>query len=89
MRYILIGLVRLYQVTLGPLLRFCNGGYGMCRHQPTCSRYAIQALRGHGALRGSWLTLKRLMRCHPWGTSGYDPVPPQNRNAENGIQNRS
>lgn len=46
-----------------------------CRFQPTCSQYAIEALRKHGPLRGSWLALKRILRCHPWGGSGYDPVP--------------
>ena len=46
-----------------------------CRYQPSCSAYAITALSRYGALRGSWLALKRLLRCHPWGGSGYDPVP--------------
>ena len=46
-----------------------------CRFTPTCSEYAIAALKKHGALKGIWLTLKRLLRCHPWGGSGYDPVP--------------
>ncbi len=46
-----------------------------CRFQPSCSAYAITALRRYGALRGSWLAAKRLSRCHPWGGSGYDPVP--------------
>ncbi len=46
-----------------------------CRFTPTCSQYAVEALRRHGPLRGSWLTLRRLSRCHPWGGSGYDPVP--------------
>lgn len=46
-----------------------------CRFEPTCSTYAIEALRKHGAIRGSWLTIRRLSRCHPWGGSGYDPVP--------------
>lgn len=65
----LIGLVRLYRVALSPWL-------GMnCRYQPTCSTYAIEALQSHGALRGSWLAAKRIIRCNPWGGSGYDPVP--------------
>lgn len=46
-----------------------------CRYQPTCSAYALEALEQHGALRGSWLTLRRLGRCHPWGSHGWDPVP--------------
>ena len=61
--------VRLYQRTLSPLL----GGH--CRFQPTCSRYALEALAGHGAVRGGWLTLRRLLRCHPLGGRGYDPPP--------------
>ncbi|MDE6131024.1 MAG: membrane protein insertion efficiency factor YidD [Muribaculaceae bacterium] len=46
-----------------------------CRFIPTCSSYALEALQRHGPLRGSWLALKRVCRCHPWGGSGYDPVP--------------
>ncbi|MCH5330483.1 MAG: membrane protein insertion efficiency factor YidD [Alistipes sp.] len=46
-----------------------------CRYTPTCSQYAVEALRKYGPLKGSWLTLRRLLRCHPWGGSGYDPVP--------------
>lgn len=74
-RSLLIFGIRIYQRTLGPLLRCFNGGWGHCRHVPTCSNYAIQALSRHGALRGSWLAMRRLLRCHPWGTSGEDPVP--------------
>jgi putative membrane protein insertion efficiency factor len=61
-------LVRLYQVSLGPFM----GGH--CRFMPTCSQYAIDALTAHGALRGSWLTVRRISRCHPFGGGGYDPV---------------
>jgi putative membrane protein insertion efficiency factor len=46
-----------------------------CRHLPTCSHYALEAMQSHGAGRGLWLTVRRLARCHPWGGSGYDPVP--------------
>ncbi|MFK7746622.1 MAG: membrane protein insertion efficiency factor YidD [Roseobacter sp.] len=47
-----------------------------CRYQPTCSAYSLEALQRHGGLKGGWLTAKRVCRCHPWGQSGYDPVPP-------------
>lgn len=65
----LIGLIRLYQVTLGHFLG------GRCRFSPTCSNYGIEALQRHGAIRGSWLTLRRIGRCHPLGGRGHDPVP--------------
>ena len=61
--------VRLYRITLSPWV-----GHG-CRFQPTCSVYALEALERHGAVRGTWLMLRRIGRCHPWGGSGYDPVP--------------
>ena len=61
--------VRCYQATLGPIM----GGH--CRFSPSCSHYAVEALTTHGAMRGSYLVLRRLLRCHPLGGFGYDPVP--------------
>lgn len=61
--------VRLYQWGVSPILP------PACRYLPTCSAYAIEAVEIHGPLRGLWLTLRRLARCHPWGGAGYDPVP--------------
>ena len=65
----LIWLVKLYRLAISPWLG------GNCRFDPTCSSYAIEALQRHGALRGGWLAARRISRCHPWGGSGYDPVP--------------
>ena len=62
--------VHAYRLLLSPWV-----GHG-CRFQPTCSAYALEALETHGALRGGWLTLRRIARCHPWGGSGIDNVPP-------------
>lgn len=73
MRFVLIFLVRVYQYTLSPLIAFVAGD--VCRFTPTCSNYAIEALKTHGAIRGSWLATKRICRCHPWGGQGHDPVP--------------
>ena len=69
MKLMLVLLVRGYQVALSPLLP------SSCRYYPTCSHYAIEALEKHGALRGGWLALKRIGRCHPFRPGGYDPVP--------------
>jgi putative membrane protein insertion efficiency factor len=68
-RALLLGLIRVYQLTLSPWLGL------QCRYEPTCSKYAAEALERHGVIRGVWLAAKRLGRCHPWGRSGYDPVP--------------
>ncbi len=67
---ILILPIRIYQLTLSPLL-----GANKCRFQPTCSHYAIEALKEWGPIRGFWLAAKRVFRCHPWGGHGFDPVP--------------
>ena len=62
--------VRAYQWVISPILPVS------CRYLPTCSQYAVEAVETHGVLKGGWLALKRLCRCHPWGGSGFDPVPP-------------
>ena len=65
----LVLLVRFYQLCISPLTP------PSCRFTPTCSQYALEALKKYGPLKGGWLTLKRLARCHPWGGHGHDPVP--------------
>jgi putative membrane protein insertion efficiency factor len=70
-------LIRAYQAVLRPLLKAVGGPGCGCRFEPGCSTYFLQACETHGVLRGSWLGLKRLGRCHPWGGSGFDPVPPR------------
>ncbi len=73
-QYILLALLRFYRWAISPVLTALAGG-AICRFEPSCSQYATEAVRKHGALRGTWLTLKRLGRCHPWGGCGHDPVP--------------
>lgn len=72
----LLGLIWLYRHSLSPVLPVvCGPGCG-CRFHPTCAAYAAEAVRTHGAVRGSWLTVRRLLKCHPWHPGGLDPVPP-------------
>lgn len=71
-------LIRGYQICLSPMLSLLVGQPNAgCRYDPTCSRYFMQAVETHGVLRGSWMGLKRIGRCHPWGGEGWDPVPPR------------
>ncbi|TKB51892.1 membrane protein insertion efficiency factor YidD [Ferrimonas aestuarii] len=70
MQQLLIGLIRLYQKWISPLLG------PNCRFQPTCSHYAIEAIKVHGCFKGSWLALRRIVKCHPLHPGGRDPVPP-------------
>ncbi|HLW74637.1 MAG TPA: membrane protein insertion efficiency factor YidD [Gammaproteobacteria bacterium] len=69
MQRLLIFAIRVYQYTLSPMLGL------RCRFEPSCSRYAVEALQEHGALKGSWLAARRIVRCHPFHPGGYDPVP--------------
>jgi putative membrane protein insertion efficiency factor len=69
-------LVRFYQVAISPYTP------NSCRYQPTCSHYTVEALKVHGLFRGGWLAIKRISSCHPWGGSGYDPVPPPKNNKQ-------
>lgn len=69
MKYVLIGSLKAYRLVISPL-------YGnVCRYYPSCSAYALRAVQVHGAVKGSWLAGRRLLRCHPWTPGGYDPVP--------------
>ncbi|MHA7058399.1 membrane protein insertion efficiency factor YidD [Aquimarina sp. M1] len=71
-----IGIVKLYQNLISPLTP------ATCRYQPTCSHYAIEAFQKHGLVNGGKLAVKRIFSCHPWGGSGYDPVPEPNKKKE-------
>lgn len=70
MKALLLALLKFYRLFISPLFP------PTCRYSPTCSQYAMVAIEQHGPLRGTALTLRRLLRCNPWGGSGYDPVPP-------------
>ncbi|MEW6301985.1 MAG: membrane protein insertion efficiency factor YidD [Verrucomicrobiota bacterium] len=76
MQHVLIFAIGLYRKVLSPALTALFSPQGMCRYTPSCSEYAQEAVRAHGAVRGGWLGVKRLCRCHPWGGCGHDPVPP-------------
>jgi hypothetical protein len=78
MKQILIWLIQTYRLLISPLFP------PSCRFQPTCSQYGIEAIQRFGAIKGSWLTVRRILRCHPFHPGGYDPVPP-----EHSIENRA
>jgi len=68
LKFIPIAIIRFYQYAISPLLK------PSCRFTPSCSQYGLDAITKYGAFKGSWMALKRIFRCHPWGGSGYDPV---------------
>lgn len=79
-RYLLLALIRGYQLVVSPMLG------PTCRFYPSCSEYGYQAVRDRGSIVGSWLTVRRLLRCHPWNPGGIDPVPPRaTRNAASSV----
>ena len=69
MKALLLGLIAVYRYAISPMLG------RKCRFMPSCSEYASEAIHRHGSVRGSWLALRRVLRCHPWNPGGYDPVP--------------
>lgn len=76
LRKIPIGIIKLYQIVLSPILG------PTCRFHPSCSHYAIGAITEHGIVKGCWLSVKRILKCHPLNDGGYDPVPEKKRNKE-------
>jgi len=79
----LTSIVRLYQIMVS------SWTPASCRFTPTCSSYAIEAIDHHGAMRGGWLALRRIARCHPWGGHGFDPVPLPSENEQRGLDART
>ena len=74
---LLLFCLRVYRLILSPIMTALGGPMGMgCRFTPTCSQYAIEAIQTYGPIKGGFLAARRLCRCHPWGNSGHDPVPP-------------
>ncbi|HKJ34758.1 MAG TPA: membrane protein insertion efficiency factor YidD [Balneolales bacterium] len=75
MKYIFIFIIRFYQLAISPYFP------SSCRFEPTCSQYSIEALKRFGIFKGTWLSVKRISKCHPWHEGGYDPVPKKDKKA--------
>ncbi len=75
MKFLIRLLIRFYQRCISPVLHAIGGPHSGCRFTPTCSEYFLEAVERHGSIKGSWLGIRRLCRCHPWGGCGHDPVP--------------
>ena len=82
-KYVMLGMIRLYQILLSPLVNFRGQ---VCKYYPTCSHYGYDAVETHGACKGGALTVWRVLRCNPWSGGGYDPVPPKK---SRGVRNHS
>lgn len=74
MKYVLMGLIRLYQIILSPVV---NWRGPVCKYEPSCSHYGYEAVKTHGAIKGGGMTVWRVLRCNPWSSGGYDPVKPR------------
>lgn len=81
-KFLLKSLVHGYRLFIRPFLHWASGGKGTCRFEPSCSAYFLEAVDKHGSRKGAWIGIKRILRCHPWGGFGYDPVPPTGGSAQ-------
>jgi putative membrane protein insertion efficiency factor len=83
MKYVLMGLIRLYQIILSPVV---NWRGPVCKFEPSCSHYGYEAVRTHGAIKGGGMTVWRVLRCNPWSSGGYDPVKPKEPRGPRGLK---
>lgn len=86
MKYLLMGLIRLYQIVLSPVV---NWRGPVCKYEPSCSHYGYEAVKVHGAVKGGGMTVWRVLRCNPWSAGGYDPVKPRQPKGEKDHQARN